>query len=109
MVGQENKKIRSKGKSVTKEKEKSIEKAIEFTYSAPEAKDVFLAGEFNQWDIYSLPMKKDKKGVWKIKIKLPPGRYEYKFFADNGWVENLPDAELSFNLFGTQNFVTWVK
>jgi hypothetical protein len=54
-------------------------------------------------------MKKDKKGVWKMKIKLPPGRYEYKFFADNVWVESLPGAELSSNPFGSQNFVTWVK
>ena len=109
MVEQEKKKMKSEGKSVTKKREKSIEKTVEFTYSAPEAKDVFLAGEFNQWDMDSLPMKQDKKGVWKIKIKLPPGRYEYKFFADDAWVEDLPDAELSFNPFGTQNFVTWVK
>jgi hypothetical protein len=54
-------------------------------------------------------MKKDKKGVWKMKIKLPPGRYEYKFFADNAWVEHLPGIEKSSNLFGTQNFIHWVK
>ena len=109
MVEQENKRIKSKGKSVGKKKEKLVEKTVEFTFNAPEAKEVFLAGEFNHWDTRSLPMKKDKKGVWKIKIKLTPGRYEYKFFADNVWVESLPGAELSSNPFGSQNFVTWVK
>ena len=109
MVEQENKRIKSKGKSVTKKKEKSIEKTVEFICSAPEAKDVFLAGEFNQWDIHSLPMKKDKKGIWKIKINLLPRRYEYKFFSDNVWVESLPGVEQVSNPLGTRNFIVWVK
>ena len=109
MVEQENKRIRSKGKSVPKKKEKPIEKTVEFNYSVPEAKEVYLAGEFNNWDTRSLPMKKDKKRVWKIKIKFTPGRYEYKFFADNVWVESLPGVEKSSNPFGSQNFVIWVK
>jgi len=109
MVKQENKRIRRKGKPVGKKKEKLVEKTVEFTFNAPDAKEVFLAGEFNHWDTQSLPMKKDKKGVWKMKIKLPPGRYEYKFFADNVWVEHVPGIEKSSNLFGTQNFIHWVK
>jgi 1,4-alpha-glucan branching enzyme len=109
MVKQENKRIRSKGKSVTKKKEKSIEKTVEFTFLAPDTKEVFLAGEFNGWDNQSLPMKKHKGGIWKTNVKLPPGRHEYKFFADNVWVESLPGVEKSSNPFGSQNFVTWVK
>ena len=35
-----------------------------------------LAGEFNGWDPYSLPMKKGKDGIWKATTRLPPGRYE---------------------------------
>jgi 1,4-alpha-glucan branching enzyme len=68
-----------------------------------------LAGEFNHWDTQSLPMEKDKNGVWKTKIRLSPDWYEYKFFADNSWVEDIPSAELVSNPFSTQNFVTWVK
>jgi 1,4-alpha-glucan branching enzyme len=97
-------KKKEKGKSKGKE-----EKNVEFTFYAPEATEVFLAGEFNNWDTQSLPMKKGKDGVWKAKIKLPPGRYEYKFFADHAWVENLPDTELSSNPFGTRNLIIWVK
>ena len=109
MVEQEKKRIKSKGKSATKKKEKSIEKTVEFTCTASDAKKVFLAGEFNNWDTRSLPMKKDKKGVWKIKIKLTPGRHEYKFFADNVWVESLPGVEQVSNPLGTKNFIAWVK
>ena len=92
-----------------KKEEKPKEKKIEFVFYAPEAMQVFLTGDFNNWDTQSLPMKKDKDGTWKAKIKLAPGRYEYKLFANNAWVEDLPCAELSSNPFGTQNFVTWVK
>ena len=67
-------------------------------------------------------MKKNKEGVWKAAITLPPGRYEYKLFADDEWVENVsgdvevvgapvegrPGLESVPNPFGTQNFVVWV-
>jgi 1,4-alpha-glucan branching enzyme len=109
MVKRNNNKVRSKGKSVTKKKEKLIEKAVEFTFLAPDAKEVFLAGEFNGWDNRSLPMKKEKVGVWKTKVTLPPGRHEYKFFADNAWVESLPGMEQVSNPLGTKNFIVWVK
>jgi len=109
MVKQENKRIRSKGKSVTKKKERFIEKMVAFTFLAPDTKEVFLAGEFNGWDNQSRPMKKSKGGVWRAKIKLAPGRYEYKFFADNVWVESLPGVEKSSNPFGSHNFIHWVK
>jgi len=96
-------------KMTKKKEEKPKEKKIELVFYAPEAMQVFLAGDFNNWDTQSLPMKKDKDGTWKAKIKLAPGRYEYKLFANNAWIEDLPGAELSSNPFGTQNFITWVK
>ena len=96
----EKERVRRKGKG---------EKRVEFSFYAPETKEVFLAGEFNAWDTQSLPMKKDKKGVWKTKVKLPSGRYEYKLFADNAWIEDLPGVEPAPNPFGTQNFVMRVQ
>ena len=82
---------------------------MEFSFISPGAMNVNIAGEFNGWDIQSLPMKKDKEEIWKAKVPLPPGRYEYKFFADNAWVEDLPDSEAVFNSFGTKNFVISVQ
>jgi len=35
---------------------------------------VSLAGNFNGRDVNSLPMKKDKKGTWKVNVSLSPGR-----------------------------------
>ena len=109
MVRQKNKRIKSKRESTSKKKEKSIEKTVEFALRVPEARKVFLAGEFNGWDTQSLPMKKDKSGIWKTKIKLSSGRYEYKFFEDNIWVESLPGVEQVSNPLGTKNFIAWVR
>ncbi len=109
MVKQKNKRIVSKRKSPSKKKEKPIEKTVKFTIHAPEAEGVFLAGEFNAWDKQSLPMKKSKGGIWKAEVKLTPGRYEYKFFADNAWVESVPGAEQVSNPLGTKNFIVWVR
>ncbi len=78
---------------------------VQFVYTAPEAKKVYVTGEFNDWNLRSLPLKKDKDGTWRKKIDLFPGRYEYKLIADDVWVEELPEAEITPNPFGTQNFV----
>ena len=90
-------------------KENSKKKPVEFRLDAPEAEVVYLAGEFNGWDPYSLPMKKGKDGIWKVRTKLPPGRYEYKLMADRVWIEDLRDAERAMNPFGTPNFVIHVE
>jgi len=98
----------NKGKGA-KEASKKMDRRVEFTFHAPEAREVYLTGEFNYWNTNSLPMKKDKDEVWKTEIKLPPGCYEYKYFADSAWVENIPGAEPVSNPFGTQNFVISIK
>ena len=84
-------------------------KKVVFAYYAPEAGEVFLAGDFNQWDTRSLPMKRDGSGNWKADVKLAPGCYEYKRVADKARVEHLPGAELVSNPFGTNNFILWVR
>ncbi len=97
-----------KRKSPTKIGKKTHED-VEVCFYSPDAINVCVAGEFNGWDTQSLPLKKDKDGVWRLKIKLLPGRYEYKLFADNTWIESLPDIDTIPNPFGTQNFVIFVK
>jgi hypothetical protein len=54
-------------------------------------------------------MKRGKNGNWKAETSLPPGRYEYKFIADDHWVEDSTAAELAANVFGTQNLVLRVE
>jgi len=105
MVKKEKKKVEKRAKETHKESSRDVA----FTFHAPEATEVFLAGEFNGWDTSSLLMKQDRAGVWKTTVKLLPGRCEYKLFVDNIWVENIPGVEMAPNPFGTNNFVLWVK
>jgi len=95
----------NKGKEGGKGKSVSRTKNVEFSFYAPEATEVYVAGEFNRWEARSLPMDKDENGVWKAKVKLLPGRHEYKLFADSAWIEDIPGAESVPNPFGTSNFV----
>ncbi len=106
MVKKEKKIVKSKGPTQIGKKP---HENVQVSFYSPEAMNVYVAGEFNGWDTGSLPMEKNKDGVWRLKIKLLPGRYEYKFFADSMWIENLPGVETIPNTFGTQNFVISVK
>lgn len=92
----------------SKTKQKTDGRMTEFSFYAPEAKEVYLVGEFNNWDTQSLPMKKNKNGIWKKRIKLPSGRYEYKLFVDSVWVQDIPDTDRVSNPFGTMNSVITV-
>lgn len=82
---------------------------IEFTFNSPEAKKVCIAGKFNNWNTSSMPMKKDKDGTWRIKVKLPPGRHEFKYFVDGAWAQNIPGTEMVPNPYGTSNCVIGVE
>lgn len=90
-------------KRVTVEKKKA--KKVTFTMVAPEARDIFLAGNFNNWDINSHPLKNGAKGIWKASVSLMPGVYEYRFLVDVEW-QNDPDcASFVPNSYGSENCV----
>jgi 1,4-alpha-glucan branching enzyme len=81
---------------------------VEFTFYAPEAKKVYLAGKFNEWNRTSLPMKKDKDGMWRTKLSMSAGNYEYKYIVDGDWAQELSCPALALNTFGTYNCVIGV-
>ena len=74
----------AKKKCNTSKKKKTIQ-STEFSLHAPEAKKVFLAGDFNDWNPEQYSMRKFKTGMCTKKLKLAPGRYEYKFVVDGEW------------------------
>ena len=54
------------------------------------AREVYLAGTFNDWHPTTLPMVDMGLGRWEKEILVPPGVYEYLFVADGRWI---PDPE----------------
>jgi len=101
--------VRKTGTRKRKTDAKAVKRKVQFEYPSPEAKEVYLAGEFNNWDTHGNLMEKDKNGVWKTTLSLKPGIYEYRLFADGSW-ENAPSCSGCVpNEFGTQNCVIIVK
>lgn len=85
-------------------------KIVEFEVEDPKAQQIFLAGDFNQWDPNTTPLKKDRDGKsWKTRLKLSPGRYEYKFWVDGQWVEDCKNKLSSLNPFGTANSILEIR
>lgn len=68
------------------------------------AREVILAGEFNNWNEHALKMTKIKGG-WQTRLDLPPGRYEYKFIADGQWTHDPENPNYVGNEHGTLNSV----
>jgi len=90
-------------KSKKKTKRSEMLKKTEFKLSAPQAQSVFIAGDFNQWNPSSHPLKAGANGTWRISFGLKPGRYEYRFIVDGEWQNDPACSSFVENPFGTSN------
>ena len=86
-----------------KAKQEIKRQKVTFSLENAEATEVFLTGDFNNWQPEKHPMQKNKKGTWKKQVMLSPGNYEYKFLVDGQWKEDPRNAQLHPNCFGTYN------
>jgi len=82
--------------------------AIPFTFAAPNARKVSLAGDFNDWDPADLPMYKGSDGVWYLTVSLMPGSHEYRFVADGIWKDDPAAQQKIANAMGSENCVKMV-
>jgi hypothetical protein len=83
--------------------------ATKFVFFAPEAAQVSLCGEFNNWSPDATPMKRQSDGKWETAIPLLPGQYQYKFFVDGQWLNDPNASQTIPNSYGTVNSVIEVK
>ncbi|MDH3360447.1 MAG: glycoside hydrolase family 13 [Desulfobulbaceae bacterium] len=79
--------------------------STEFTITAPDAKEVFLVGEFNNWCGDDFRMRRYKGGVFKKKVKLRQGNYQYRFVVDNEWWTDPANPDRCPNSFGSENSI----
>ncbi len=77
---------------------------VDFFCWAPEAKAVFLSGDFNEWDAANLPMQRRPDGGWWLRVSLSHGHHQYYFLVDGqpaldprstGTVRNQHDQRVS--------------
>lgn len=88
---------------------KNLKKKVSFEYYAPLARNVHVAGTFNDWNLEDYPLKKDRSGKWKVSLSLPPGRYEYRYLVDGVWENDQRPVECIPNAFGSWNCVVTVQ
>jgi len=83
-----------------------IPKLREFVFqiSAPEAKEVYLVGDFNNWSLNEdSRLQKREEGVWFKNLSLNPGRYKYRFIVDGNWIQDPQNSNAEPNPFGGLN------
>ena len=85
------------------------DKKAAFEYYAPQARMVYLAGTFNDWDLQACPLNKDRMGKWKAELSLPIGRHEYRYLVDGVWENDQRPVECVPNAFGSWNSVVTVQ
>jgi 1,4-alpha-glucan branching enzyme len=82
---------------------------VAFSFYAPGAKKVGIAGNFNAWNMYKDSLSgPDKKGLWTIVIPLHQGRYEYLFIVDGKKWQPDPSVPEVDDGFGGKNSVLLV-
>jgi 1,4-alpha-glucan branching enzyme len=96
-------------RSERKSKATGRARKTEFSLSAPQAQSVFTAGDFNQWNPSSHPLKMDAQGIWRISLALNPGQYEYRYFVDGEWQNDPKGGPVVESAFGTSHSVKIVK
>ena len=80
----------------------SLAKEITFAINAPNAKDIYIVGDFNHWKIDNESrLSRTQDGKWEKRLGLSAGRYKYKFVIDGEWVLDSQNSERIQNAFGT--------
>ena len=52
-----------------------------FSFRAPVASSVQLAGDFTQWQERPINLQKGADGVWRANVELTPGTHHYRFIV----------------------------
>src|SRR5437870_4891857 len=78
-----------------------------FSIGALNAERVQLAGEFNDWTLDGSEME-PLGGVWRKIVKLPPGRYRYRYVIDGRWQSDPLNAAVEPNAYGGHDSVVVV-
>ena len=76
---------------------------IVFNLRIPEAKEVFVVGDFNNWTPDENSRMVMDKDAWRKKMALEPGRYHYRFVVDGQWVDDPDNPKKESNPFGDTN------
>ena len=82
---------------------------VHFELFSPGARQVCIAGTFNNWRPETGRMSPEADGKWVRNVALKPGTYEYRFVVDGKW-EPDPNADHTvMNPYGERNSLLTVS
>lgn len=73
---------------------------VNFSICAPEAKDVYITGDFNDWKLDENSRMELVQDTWKKSMQMPSGRYHYRFVIDGRWTEDPGNQNKEANPYG---------
>lgn len=73
-----------------------------------DAKEVLLAGSFNDWSKDGFKMRKTDYG-WKLSVLLSGGKHQYKFIVDKQWILDPSNPIKEYDYYGNINSVCMVR
>lgn len=82
---------------------------VRLEFFHPQAREVNIAGSFNDWRPGSTWMVSLGNGRWVKELLLPPGRYEYCFVVDGHWMPDPKATQSTHNGSANHNSVLLVS
>ena len=76
-----------------------------FRASHPDATEVQLAGDFNDWMPHTTPMRRLSDGDFEARLRLPRGRYRYRMVIDGRWAHDFNNPKVERNEYGELNSI----
>jgi hypothetical protein len=73
---------------------------VSFSVIAPDAKEVHLVGDFNNWRVDESSRMDRESNNWRKNINLTHGRYRYRFVIDGKWTEDANNPNKETNPYG---------
>lgn len=85
---------------------RKTQQGILFVQPKQEARQISVAGDFNNWSPTATPLRPDDDlGVWQACIPIPPGRYRYRVVIDGQWKHDQYNSSIETNPFGELNSI----
>jgi 1,4-alpha-glucan branching enzyme len=81
------------------------ENTVEFRFFRPNARMVFVVGDFNQWREDALPMSRKANGYWFARLRLRDGEFRFRYLADGQWFTDYGAFGVEEGPMGTNSVV----
>ncbi|MDY6913869.1 MAG: glycogen-binding domain-containing protein [Planctomycetota bacterium] len=78
---------------------------VDFSFFRPQAKNVRLTGGFNGCQEGELRMTRDSDGYWRLRLRLPAGKFKFRYCADGEWFADYASFGVEQGRFGLNSIV----